>query len=195
MPDRTAILKLHHLLEQHALTGQMMSIINDTSERRGPFLRGGTMINVTIIHTLSSAKNRERKRDPEMPQTRKGNRQYFGMKIHVCADVNSGLVPTVSVTPANASDIGHWPHLLQEDDQVVFGDKKGCINTSGSGCRRVLGRLAQGQRATSAHRRACYKGIAKYATPVFPLIGLTNLYLARHALMSRRAKFACCVRE
>lgn len=30
MPDETTILKFRHLLEKHALTGQMMNIISDT---------------------------------------------------------------------------------------------------------------------------------------------------------------------
>jgi IS5 family transposase len=45
------------------------------------------------------------------------------MKVHVGADVNSGVVHTVSVTPANASDLSQLPILLRKDDQAVFGDK------------------------------------------------------------------------
>jgi IS5 family transposase len=95
MPDETTILKFRHLLEKHALTGQMMNIINDTLEQRGLLLKGGTMVDATIIHAPSSTKNQARKRDPEMHQTKKGNQWYFGMKIHVGADVHSGLVHTV----------------------------------------------------------------------------------------------------
>ena len=50
MPDETTILKFRHLLEKHALTGQMMNIINDTLEQRGQLLKGGTMVDATIIH-------------------------------------------------------------------------------------------------------------------------------------------------
>ena len=62
-----------------------------------------------------------------MHQTKKGNQWYFGMKIHVGADVNSGLVHTLSVTPANASDISQLPELVREDDRALFGDK-GYVN-------------------------------------------------------------------
>ena len=127
MPDETTILKFRHLLEKHALTSQMMNIINDTLEQRGLLLKGGTMVDATIIHAPPSTKNQERKRDPEMHQTKKGNQWYFGMKVHVGADVNSGLVHTVSVTPANVSDINQLPHLVREDDRAVFGDK-GYVN-------------------------------------------------------------------
>jgi hypothetical protein len=89
----------------------MMNIINDTLEQRGLLLKGGTMVDATIIHAPPSTKNQERKRDPEMHQTKKGNQWYFGMKVHVGADVNSGLVHTVSVTPANVSDIRNWSTL------------------------------------------------------------------------------------
>ena len=127
MPDETTILKFRHLLEKHALTGQMMNIINDTLEQRGLLLKGGTMVDATIIHAPPSTKNQERKRDPEMHQTKKGNQWYFGMKVHVGADVNSGLVHTVSVTPANVSDINQLPHLVREDDRAAFGDE-GYVN-------------------------------------------------------------------
>jgi len=102
MPDETTILKFRHLLEKHGLTAQMMNIINDTLAQQGLLLKGGTMVDATIIHAPPSTKNREKKRDPEMHQTKKGNQWYFGMKVHVGADVNSGLVHTVSVTAATS---------------------------------------------------------------------------------------------
>nr|WP_211164126.1 IS5 family transposase [Parazoarcus communis] len=123
IPDETTILKLRHHLEKHGLTGQMMNIINDTLEQRGLLLKGGTMVDATLIHAPPSTKNQDKKRDPEMHQTMKGNQWYFGMKVHVGADVNSGLVHTVSVTPANEFGISQLPHLLREEDRAVFGDK------------------------------------------------------------------------
>jgi Transposase and inactivated derivatives, IS5 family len=76
----------------------------------------------TIIHAPSSTKNAKGERDPEMHQTKKGNQWYFGMKIHIGADVDSGAVHSVSVTAANRADISELPNLLRETDQVVFGD-------------------------------------------------------------------------
>jgi hypothetical protein len=70
---RARTLTVPHLLEKHALTSQMMNIINDTLEQRGLLLKGGTMVDATIIHAPPSTKNPERKRDPEMHQTKKGN--------------------------------------------------------------------------------------------------------------------------
>ena len=80
------------------------------------------MVDATIIHAPSSTKNAKGERDPEMHQTKKDNQWYFGMKIHIGADVDSGAVHSVSVTAANRADISELPNLLRENDQVVFGD-------------------------------------------------------------------------
>jgi len=80
------------------------------------------MVDATIVHAAPSTKNRDKSRDPEMHQTKKGNQWFFGMKVQVGADVNSGVFHTDSVTPANAPDISKLPSLLHEDDRAVFGD-------------------------------------------------------------------------
>lgn len=122
IPDETTILKFRRLLERHQLTSVLMNTINDDLEAQGLLLKGGTMVDATIIHAAPSMKNKDKQRDPAMHQTKKGQQWYFGMKIHVGADVNSGVAHTVAVTPANASDISQLPYLLREDDQAVFGD-------------------------------------------------------------------------
>ena len=66
--DETTILKFRHVLEKHRLTGQMVNIVNDTLEQRGLLLKGGTMVDATIIHAPPSAKSRDNYRDPEMHQ-------------------------------------------------------------------------------------------------------------------------------
>lgn len=53
----------------------------------------------------SSTKNRDRARDPEAHQAKKGNNWHHGNKAHVGADRDSGLVHTVVATAANVADI------------------------------------------------------------------------------------------
>jgi transposase, IS5 family len=170
LPDETTILKFRHLLERHALTGQMMNVINDTLEHRGLLLKGGTMVDATIIHAPPSTKNQEKKRDPEMHQTKKGKQWYFGMKIHVGADVSSGLAHTVSVTPANASDISQLPHLVREDDRAVFGDK-GYVNNP-------LKRLAR--------KAGVFWGVSLKASKQHPLTAANKRF--NHRMSSIRAR-------
>jgi IS5 family transposase len=123
LPDETTILKFRHLLERQGLTARMMAAINERLSQRGLLLSGGTRVDATIIHAASSTKNKARERDPERHQTKKGNPWYFGMKIHVGVDIQSGLVHTVRVTAANVADISLLPELIREDDKAVLSDK------------------------------------------------------------------------
>lgn len=63
------------------------------------------MVDATFIHVPSSIKNREQARDPEMRQIRSSNPYYFGMKVHVGANMDSGTVHTAEVTAANEAVI------------------------------------------------------------------------------------------
>jgi len=122
IPDETTILNFRRLLEKHGLTAKLMNTINDVLENKALLLKGGTMVDATIIHASPSTKNKDKARDSEMHQTKKGNQWYFGMKVHVGADIHSGVVHTVSVTPANVADIDQLPQLLREDGRAVLGD-------------------------------------------------------------------------
>ena len=122
LPDETTILKFRHLLERHKLTDQLFAAVSAHLEAYGLQLSKGTMVDATLIAASPSTKNTEGKRDPQMHQTRKGKQWYFGMKIHVGADVNRGTAHTVTVTAANEADISQLPSLLRESDEVIFGD-------------------------------------------------------------------------
>ena len=122
LPDETTILKFRHLLEKYQLADRLFATVSDHLQAHGLQLSKGTMVDATLVAASPSTKNAEGARDPEMHQTRKGNQWYFGMKIHVGADVNSGTAHTVTVTAANEADISQLPALLRENDEVVFGD-------------------------------------------------------------------------
>ena len=127
LPDETTILNFRHLLERHELSEQILHTINEMLQSRGLLLKGGTIVDATIIHASPSTKNRDRQRDPQMHQTKKGHQYFFGMKVHVGADAQSGLVHTVGVTAANVADVCALPQLVREEDQALFGDR-GYVN-------------------------------------------------------------------
>ena len=49
----------------------------------GHMMKGGTIVDATIIDAPSSTKNVEKARDPEMHQIRKGNEWRFGIYAHL----------------------------------------------------------------------------------------------------------------
>ena len=122
VPDATTLLKFRHLLEENHLGEQMFKAINYVLEQGGAMMKGGTIVDATIINAPSSIKNAEKARDPEMHQTKKGNEWRFGMKCHIGVDAGTGYVHTVTATPANVHDITETAKLIREDDEVVYGD-------------------------------------------------------------------------
>jgi IS5 family transposase len=122
LPDESTILRFRHLLEQHKLAVQMLAVINDMLATKGLMLRAGTVVDATLISAPSSTKNASGKRDPAMHQTKKGNQWHFGMKAHIGADADSGLVHTVRGTAANVNDVVEGNSLLHGDETDAFGD-------------------------------------------------------------------------
>lgn len=122
VPDATTLLKFRRLLETHDLCKGLFAAINADLTARGLLLREGTLVDATLIAAPASTKNQEKKRDPEMHQTRKGQQWYFGMKAHIGADRDSKLVHTVVVTAANVADITKTAELLHGQETQVHAD-------------------------------------------------------------------------
>ena len=59
------ILNFRHLLERHDLTKAIFAAIAAHLAAEGELLRGGTIMDATLIAASPSTKNKERKRDPE----------------------------------------------------------------------------------------------------------------------------------
>jgi IS5 family transposase len=122
VPDATTLLNFRHLLEKHGLTKAIFEQVGAMLEEKKLLMREGTIVDATIIAAPSSTKNRSKERDPQMHQTKKGNQWYFGMKAHVGADAESGLIHTVIGTPANVADVKCAPSLLHGEEKTGFGD-------------------------------------------------------------------------
>jgi IS5 family transposase len=122
VPDATTLLKFRHLLEEHELTKQIFEEVAALLSERQLLMREGTIVDATIIEAAPSTKNRQKQRDPEMHQTKKGNEWHFGMKAHIGVDMESGLVHTVTATAANVADIAQTHALLHGEEKAVFAD-------------------------------------------------------------------------
>ena len=122
IPDETTILKFRHFLEAHRLTEALFRLTRRYLSERGLLLHEGTIVDASIINAPSSTKNRERKRDPEMKQTKKGNAWYFGMKTHIGTDTQ-GRVHSVAVTDAAVHDSVVMDECLHGEEAVIYGDK------------------------------------------------------------------------
>ena len=122
VPDATTLLHFRHLLEEHDLGAKLFADQNEIFDAQGWVMRGGSIVDATIIAAPSSTKNKTGTRDPEMHQTKKGNQWYFGMKAHIGVDAGTGYVHSMTTTAANVHDLDETVRLLRPDDRVVYTD-------------------------------------------------------------------------
>jgi IS5 family transposase len=91
----------------------------------GLMLRRGTVVDATLIAAPSSTKSASGERDPQMKQSKKGNRWYFGMKAPIGVDAESGLVHSVQGTAGSTNDVVQANSLLLGDETEAWDDA-GC---------------------------------------------------------------------
>jgi IS5 family transposase len=72
IPDETTILTFRHLLEKHKLGEQIFETDKAHLSEGSMAMAQGTIVDAPLIAALSSNKNKEGKRDPEIDQTMKG---------------------------------------------------------------------------------------------------------------------------
>ena len=122
VPDGDTLGRFRNLLIKNGLQERLFAQVVAALMERGLILKKGTIVDSTIISAPSSTKNKEKKRDPDAHQVKKGNTWHFGYKAHIGADKDSGLVHTVEATPANVHDVAEVPKLLTGEEETVYGD-------------------------------------------------------------------------
>ncbi|BAW21883.1 ISPsy2, transposase (plasmid) [Pseudomonas putida] len=90
-----------------------------------------------------------------MHQAKKGNQYHFGMKAHIGADSESGLVHSVVGTAANVADVTQVDKLLHGEENLVCGDAgyTGVEKRTEHDGREVIWQIAA--------RRSTYKKLGK----------------------------------
>ena len=122
-PDETTLCKFRHLIEQHELGKAIFEEVHAHLEARGVKVGTGTIVDATIIAAPTSTKNKDRARDPDMHQTKKGNQWYFGMKAHIGVDSRAKIIHAVVATAANVADSRVLADLLHGEETRVWGDQ------------------------------------------------------------------------
>lgn len=121
-PDETTICRFRHLLERNELGKAIFEYVLEHLDSCGIKVGKGTIVDATIISAPPSTKNKDKARDPDMHQTRKGNQWYFGMKAHIGVDSRTKIIHAVVATAANVHDATCLPDLLHGEEAKVWGD-------------------------------------------------------------------------
>ena len=121
VPDGDTLGRFRNLLIQNGLQEKLFAQVVASLMERGLILKKGTIVDSTIISAPSSTKKKDKKRDPDAHQVKKGNTWHFGYKSHIDVDKDSGLVHTVEATTANVHDVTQTAALLTGEEEVVYG--------------------------------------------------------------------------
>ena len=122
VPDGDTIGRFRNILKSNSLQDQLFDDVVRLLESEGLILHRGTIVDSTLIASPSSTKNKEKSRDPEAHQSKKGNQWHFGYKAHIGVDTDTGLIHTLETTAGNVSDVSMTSKLLTGEEEEVNGD-------------------------------------------------------------------------
>ena len=122
VPDGDTIGRFRNLLTKNGLQEALFNDVVRMLEGEGLILQRGTIVDSTLIAAPSSTKNRDKARDPEAHQSKKGNQWHFGYKVHIGVDEDTGLVHTLETTAGNVSDVAMTSKLVTGKEEEVLGD-------------------------------------------------------------------------
>ena len=122
LPEESTFFRFRHRLEKHKFAVKILGVVNGILTEQGLLLKSGTVVDATLIAAPSSIKNKAHERDPDMHSSKKGEQMHFGLKAHLDAGADSGLVHIVRGTSGNVHDVTEGNSLLHGQETVVFAD-------------------------------------------------------------------------
>jgi IS5 family transposase len=128
-PDETTICRFRQALIAAGLRDRLLEELNRQLERRGVFLKQGTMIDATLVAAqaapppLSAGAGAKSPHDPDADWTRQNGKSYFGYKAHVAMDQGSHLIRRVRLTPAKTYESEVADGLICGDERAVYADR------------------------------------------------------------------------
>jgi IS5 family transposase len=180
------VLHFCHWLESDELTKVLFEEVGAVLEERGLLMRQGTIVDATIIAAPASTKNKQKSRDPEMHQTKKGNQWHFGMTTHI-------LFADAGYTGADKR-----PELEDRDISWNIAMKRSIIKALPKALRgwaepveRALpqvrawaGRPFHAVKNQFGHKKLRYRGLAKNTAQLHTLFALANLAIVKKPLLA-----------
>lgn len=124
-PDHTVLNRFRNRLIEEGLIDTLFAELDRQLEKAGVILKRGTMLDATLIDTVSApGKGDEPSNDPDARFAKRQGKSgsVFGYKMHTGVDEGSGLIRSVITTPANVNDTVPADDLIRGDERVVWAD-------------------------------------------------------------------------
>jgi len=125
VPDHTALNRFRNRLIAEGLLEKLFAELDRQLEKAGVILKRGTMLDATLIETVSAPPKGDRPSlDPDAGFAKRSGKagSTFGYKAHVGVDEGSGIIRAVITTPANVNDTTPADGLILGDERAVWAD-------------------------------------------------------------------------
>lgn len=145
VPDASTICRFRNALARKGLGQKLLDLFTLQLRRQGLDLKKGIAVDASIIqsarhpHTVLEPMPEDRAEeevptmgishsdDAEAAWVKKGNRSYYGYKVHAAGTAEKDIILGGHITPANHSDMKELPRVLQEvpaePGMRVYADK------------------------------------------------------------------------
>ena len=113
MPDATTLEDFRHLLEENDVGRALLDVVATRLEAAGLVMRGGSVVDATIMEAPSPPENASGSRDPE---TR------LAKRCHPGKDAGSGHARGATLAVAGVPDVREAHALVRPDDGLCHAD-------------------------------------------------------------------------
>jgi transposase, IS5 family len=128
-PDETTICRFRAAAAAAGTLQACFDEVNRQLEARGLVLKKGTLMDATIVAAAHNPPPRRagmgaaHPREPGADWTNKNGKSFFGYKLHVGMDEESGIVRRAAFTPARRWESEEADALISGDEKAVYGDR------------------------------------------------------------------------
>lgn len=128
-PDETTICRFRAAASEAGTLQACFAEVNRQLEGKGLVLKKGTLMDATIVAAAHNPPPREagmgavHPREPGADWTNKNGKSFFGYKLHIGMDEDSGIVRRATFTPARRWESEEADRLISGDEKAVYGDR------------------------------------------------------------------------
>ncbi len=128
-PDETTLCRFRAAAAEAGVLEACFAEVNRQLEAQGLILKKGTLMDATIVAARHRPPPRRagpgaaHPREPGADWTNKNGKSFFGYKLHIGMDEQSGIVRRAIVTPARTFESEVAEALISGDERAVYGDR------------------------------------------------------------------------
>lgn len=128
-PDETTICRFRSAAARAGALQACFAEVNRQLEAKGLVLKKGTLMDASIVAATHNPPPRDagmgasHPREPGADWTNKNGKSYFGYKLHIGVDEQSGIVRRAVFTSARIADGAVAEMLISGDERAVYADR------------------------------------------------------------------------